>query len=57
MFDILFASTYAGYILAASTAEMYLSKPGLKHITSPPILVKFTSVSFLFLTSFTFYAI
>ena len=39
MFEILLASTYAGYIEAASTAEMKVSKPGLKHITSPPTFV------------------
>ena len=27
----------------ASTAEIYLSKPGAKHITSPPIFVNLSS--------------
>lgn len=38
--EILFASTYAGYMDDASTADTYLSNPGLKHITSPPTLVR-----------------
>ena len=36
---MLLASTCAGYIDAASTAEMYLSNPGLKQTTSPPTFV------------------
>ena len=38
---MLFASIYAGYILAASTADIHLLKPGKKHSTSPPIFVTF----------------
>lgn len=38
--EILFASTCAGYMDDASTADTYLSNPGLKHITSPPTLVR-----------------
>lgn len=37
---MLLASTCAGYILAASTAEMKVSKPGLKQTTSPPTFVR-----------------
>ena len=46
---ILFASTCAGYILDASTADMYLSKPFLKQITSPPMFVKSLSFPFIWI--------